>query len=216
MLCSQSGMSIPEVSLELGGPLTSTLVYKVGLGSPSGPRNGRVPPGSPVSPVPGATRPVCTLRVSAEGSPVLLPRALSLTELCRAGRGEDPSASGSATGKGWGGSPLPPWWWRDSDMRALCVMGGSASTSEGLRGCGANSSTVLWPRRGDQGRNPSLRSVPVSVSDPQSPFDSATEPSKGSLTSGSFSSMAARSFTAGTNLLRPAGKQRELNNQDWE
>lgn len=58
----------------------------------------------------------------------------------------------------WGGSLLSPWWRGDSDVCALCVMGGfglqgSASTSEGFRGCGADSSTVLCPRRGDQGMN---------------------------------------------------------------
>lgn len=202
-------MSIPEVSLELSGLLNSILVYKVGLGSPLGPRNEGVPPGSPVSPVPGATRPLS----AAEGSQVLLlllwsPRAPGLMEMGRAGGGEDPSASGAATGEGWGGSPLSPWWGRDSDVRALCAMGGfgpcSASTSEGLRGCGANSSTVLGPRRGAQGRNLSPRAVPVPVSDLQLPSDAATDPNKGSLTSGSFSSMSAGSFTPGTDVVRPA------------
>lgn len=178
-----------------------------------------------MSPVPGATRPVSAQRATAAGSQVLLllrwrPRALELMETCRPGKGEDPSVLGAATGGGCGGSPRSPSWPGDSDVCVLCVMGGfghhlevSAGTSEGLRGGGDSSPPVLCPRRGDQGRNLSPRAVPVPVPDPQFPSDPATSPSEGSLGFGSFTLIAAGSFTPSTNLPRPAGKQRGLNNQ---
>lgn len=206
----------------------SVLVSQVGLGSPPRPRNKEVPPGSPVSPEGGATRPVSALRAAAEGSHVLLllrcrPRALAPMEMCRPGRGEDPSAPGAAAGGGWGESPLSPWCSGDNDVCAVCVMGalGCASRAPPAPARPWGAVGPPHPRCFAQGEGPRAGIchpglLPVPVPEPQFPSGSATIPREGGLTSGSFTPISA--FTPGTNLLRPAGKERELRNQQklWD
>lgn len=93
---------------------------------------------------------------------------------------------------------------------------GLCQHQRGLEGLWGQPTHGAVPKERGAGQECVTRAVPVPVPEPQFPSDPATIPSEGSLTSGSFTPISA--FTPGTNLLRPAGKQRGLRNQQkrWD